>query len=450
MDSPMYRPARTSEERGEEGAERLCTAARGFGSSAETAVAASANRMPEQTLQVLLVEDNPGDAVLFQEMLAEADPDGFSLRRAETLLEALDQIAEHSFDVIALDLNLPDSHGLETFTAMRSYAPRTPVVLLTGNDDDALAVAAVEAGAEDYLVKDNLDAERLAQALRYAVVRHHRADRRDEPPRDRPGGKLVAVLGSRGGVGGTTVACHLAEATARLTGERILLMDLDVESGNVGFLMQTQGPYGLIDAVENVHRLEEAFWRSLVEERESLDVLPSPGLLGQGDLPRAGRFRHLVRFAKNRYAWTVADLGRLTRHTAVAVREADHVAVITTTDLAAMHGTRRLLSAIGELGLPAAAVTIVRNWAGRWREGERIFEDVVKAPVAMSLPSAEKELTEACTQGRLARPESDFGRAVAALASRLTGTAAPEAAARRAGWKSWRLFSRQAELRAGS
>jgi len=406
--------------------------------------------MADQALRVLLVEDNPGDAVLFQEMLAEADPDGFSLRRAETLLEALDQVAEFSFDVIALDLNLPDSHGLETFTAMRSYAPRTPVVLLTGNDDDAMAVAAVEAGAEDYLVKDNLDAERLAQALRYAVVRHHRSGRGDKPPSENAGGgKLIAVVGSRGGTGSTTVACHVAEAAARLHGERVLLMDLDVEGGNVGFLMQAQSPYGLVEAVENVHRLEETFWRSLVDERERLDVLPSPALLGRGELPPAGRFRHLVRFAKNRYAWTVADLGRLTRHTAVVMQEADRVLLVTTSDLAAMHSARRLLGAIGELGVPAAAVTIVRNWAGRWREGERIFEDVVKAQVAASLPSAEKELTEACTQGRLARPESEFGKAVSSLAAQLTGLPVPEPAGRKAGWKSWRLFSRQAEIRAG-
>ncbi|MCP5115839.1 MAG: response regulator/pilus assembly protein, partial [bacterium] len=167
--------------------------------------------------EVLLIEDNPGDAILVQEMLFEVEGAPFHLQHAESLLGGLDKLADFPADVILLDLNLPDSSGLETFTTMKSHAPATPIVLLTGHDSEALALAAVEAGAQDYLSKDKLDADSLARALRYAIIRHQ-SGIEVSPDTDSGGGKTLAVVGAKGGVGATTVACHLAAELRGQTG----------------------------------------------------------------------------------------------------------------------------------------------------------------------------------------------------------------------------------------
>ena len=124
-------------------------------------------------MKVLLVEDNPGDSRLIQEMFAETEADHFDLLCAENLAEALKCLDETSVDVILLDLSLPDSQGLDTFIKINNRVPVTPVVVLSGFDDEAFAVEAVGRGAQDYLTKGKTDSSLLVRSLRYAVERRH-------------------------------------------------------------------------------------------------------------------------------------------------------------------------------------------------------------------------------------------------------------------------------------
>ncbi len=131
-------------------------------------------------LDALLVEDNPGDAQLIQHHLgAPHVPDiagDISLEHVESLTEGLDALDRGSHDVLFLDLGLPESTGLETLESVLETEPRIPIVVLTGLDDRETAVNAIKHGAQDYLPKDNLDADLLAWAVRYAVERHRQEE----------------------------------------------------------------------------------------------------------------------------------------------------------------------------------------------------------------------------------------------------------------------------------
>jgi signal transduction histidine kinase len=120
--------------------------------------------------RVLLVEDNPGDARLIREMLKEASA-RFELTRVERLDEGLKRLGEETFDVMLLDLNLADSQGLDTFVQAHAQAPGVPIVVLTGLADEVLGVKAVQGGAQDYLVKGQVEGNPLARALHYAIER---------------------------------------------------------------------------------------------------------------------------------------------------------------------------------------------------------------------------------------------------------------------------------------
>jgi len=121
--------------------------------------------------KVLLVEDNLGDARLLYEGMEEALPDQFRMTHVRRLSEALEYLWEETCDVVLLDLGLPDSHGLDTLVMTRAQAPGVPIVVLTGFQDEALAVEALKAGAQDYLVKGQVDSKLLGRTLRYAIVR---------------------------------------------------------------------------------------------------------------------------------------------------------------------------------------------------------------------------------------------------------------------------------------
>ena len=122
-------------------------------------------------LRILLVEDNPGDARLLRELLREAPSLRFELMQVDRLSDARRRMEQEGGDVILLDLSLPDAHGLETVTGMLEVAGDAPIIVLTGLDDETTALKAVQAGAQDYLVKGNVDGALLGRAIRYAVER---------------------------------------------------------------------------------------------------------------------------------------------------------------------------------------------------------------------------------------------------------------------------------------
>lgn len=125
----------------------------------------------ELTLNILLVEDNPGDVELIKEMMEQPHIRNSTIIEARNLEQAISKLQEDTFDIILLDLGLPDSAGLMTLTDILQYAKKIPVVVLTGLDDESLAVDAIRKGAEDYLPKNKMDAEVLLRVLRYAIER---------------------------------------------------------------------------------------------------------------------------------------------------------------------------------------------------------------------------------------------------------------------------------------
>ena len=120
---------------------------------------------------VLLIEDNPGDARLIKELLAEEPAAPFRIICVDRLLRGLELLSSENIEVLLLDLSLPDSHGLETFAKAYAHAPKVPIIVLTGNDDHALALLAVKAGAQDYLFKGKLDRELLVRSMQYSIER---------------------------------------------------------------------------------------------------------------------------------------------------------------------------------------------------------------------------------------------------------------------------------------
>ena len=136
--------------------------------------------MVEKRIRILLVEDDPEDVWVMRNFLGDHWDVPFELIQVELLSAAIQRCAEDKFDVILLDLSLPDSHGLETFFAMYAHAGDVPIVVLSGHDDQQSAVKAVQAGAQDYLVKGQVNDHLVVRSIRYAIERgrRHRAEER--------------------------------------------------------------------------------------------------------------------------------------------------------------------------------------------------------------------------------------------------------------------------------
>jgi two-component system cell cycle sensor histidine kinase/response regulator CckA len=127
--------------------------------------------MSDGKVSVLLVEDSASDAELLRETLRETARDSFRVTVVVRLEEALRRLKTSPFDVLLLDLSLPDSEGAETFRAARAGAPHLPIILLTGVDDEAVGAEAMRHGIQDYLVKGRADGLQIVRAIRYAIER---------------------------------------------------------------------------------------------------------------------------------------------------------------------------------------------------------------------------------------------------------------------------------------
>lgn len=127
--------------------------------------------MNSKALRIMMVEDNLGDAMLIGEMLKEANSTRFLLQHNLQLSTAFESLRCRHFDLILLDLGLPDSFGIDTLKKVLANFPSIPVVIMTGLDDEELGFEAVKMGAQDYLIKGQIDSNLLLRTIRYSIER---------------------------------------------------------------------------------------------------------------------------------------------------------------------------------------------------------------------------------------------------------------------------------------
>lgn len=126
-----------------------------------------------ESISILLIEDNPGDARLVKEALSKTSDPAIKLIVADTLNKGLKCIAAENIDVILLDLNLPDSQGIQTFHKVKKFNANRPIIILSILSDKEVIYQAMKEGAQDYLIKGQIENKSLVQAVRYAIWSFH-------------------------------------------------------------------------------------------------------------------------------------------------------------------------------------------------------------------------------------------------------------------------------------
>ena len=226
-----------------------------------------------EPLRILLVEDNPGDADLIVELLSRDVFTRLVIKSASRLSEALAAVASEVFDVVLLDLGLPDSIGMDTLRAMRQQAAKLPIIVFTGNNDEQAGLAAIREGAQDFLVKGEADRNLLSRSIKYAVER-------------RQAENAVKELND-------TLEERIAERTAQLT--------LANETLRVEIAERTRAEQALQQAKETAEAATGAKSQFLANMSHELRT-PMTGILGMLDLvlsdPLAEQQRHYIETAQ--------------------------------------------------------------------------------------------------------------------------------------------------------
>jgi Flp pilus assembly CpaE family ATPase len=373
----------------------------------------------KNVLTVLLIEDSPEYAELVQRWLSPKNDIEFVLNWTDSLGAGLDRLERGGVDAILLDLGLPDSQGLGTFTTAKIRASGVPIIVLSGSDTESLALQMVQQGAQDYIVKSACNCDVLIKTLQYAVGRSSQKAAEDTTSDQ---GNLIGVMGAKGGVGATTFACNLAVELRRQTDQATLLVDLDVNAGLVNFLMSTEAEYSILDAVANLYRLDLSCWDGIVAHGPGgVDIVQSPNLLGV-DNSDVRKIQHVLSPIRSFYPWTVLDLGRMSGLSLSLLDKVRELYLVTTESVPALYEAKRAIGALIEAGIDADRLRIIVNQVSSTQgfsgsELGRLFG----VPVFAKLPGAAQELHDACTQRKLLGAGCDYRLQVARLARKVAG-----------------------------
>lgn len=316
-------------------------------------------------------------------------------------------------EVLLLDLSAVPGELNIAMRQLRYYSPGTKIIALHSSADPKTILSAMRAGVNEFLHPP------LDDSLEAAIERVLMASGAEGGPVTR--GKLIGFLSAKGGCGATTLACHVASELQNLTKKSVLLVDLDLTSGLVGFLMKTPSSYSILDAVKNLSRLDESLWKALlVEQRPSLAVVPAPASYTRWDHPDENHLRQALQFMRTQHDWIVLDLGRSLNSIATAVlEEIDQLFLVSTLEVVALHGLKSIVHGLFEQG---EKLQLVLNRTPKMMDiSTHELEKILGRSLYAALPNDYMALYQSYSSGNLLDSNNRLAQHFAMLASKIAG-----------------------------
>jgi pilus assembly protein CpaE len=344
-----------------------------------------------------------------QELLPGRDVKLRFLHTSELL--ALAQQSAVQPELVILDIR--DSDVLPpTLASLRRQHPRTPVIIIARRMDPTLMLEAMRVGVSEWL-SDPLVASELQAALdRVLSV---------APPTVQ--GKTFAFVGAKGGVGTTTMATNVAAALAKgAPADRVLLLDLHLSYGDAAVFLGAEPRFSVVDALENTHRLDEAFFDTLVVKTKSgVELLASSErAVGGAEIRRTSA---LLQFVASRSRFTILDVPRSEAAALDALEGVSTVVIVANQELATVRNAGRMAAALRQRYGKEHVCVVVTRFDPHAEIGRDDVQRVTGAPVAHVIPSDYRAALSALNRGRplTLDPEQKLGRAFQQLAFELAG-----------------------------
>jgi pilus assembly protein CpaE len=330
------------------------------------------------------------------------------------LLDRLDRMRP---DALLVEISRLRDPLEEVVRRVRSVSADVMLVALHPSAEPETILGAMRAGVNEFLhppLESNL---RRALERKAAERMHHR-------DHNSPGGRTIGFMSAKGGCGATTIACHTAVELGREGNRKVLLADFDVDAGIVGFLMKVKSPYSVLDAINNLHRLDISYWKALVSNGlPGLEIIPAPSALALKQQPKQEQLRHVLGFLRSNYDFAVADLGRSLNRVAVgALEELDEAYLVTTLEVPALHQAKQIVQTLLDSGFGKNRLRLVLN-----RVPKRVdvtpdeLEKMLGLPTFAMLPNDYPELYDCYSEGKLLPRSSNLGQHLARLAAKISG-----------------------------
>ena len=329
----------------------------------------------------------------------------------------LDRLERMRPDVVLIDIS-GWREPLEGLVSSIRNAIGDPMLIAVNTSADAETIlGAMRAGVNEYLNPPFRD------TLRRALDKRSAERSRRSAAGVKSGGKAFGFMSAKGGCGATTIVCHVAAELGRQN-QKVLLADLDLDAGMVGFITKTKAVYSILDAVNNLHRLDISYWKALVSNGiPGVEIVSSPLALASKQQPRDDQTRQVLAFARPHYDWTVVDLGRSLSRTAMsALEEIDEACLVTTLEVPALHQSKQIIQTLIDSGFGKARIRLILNRAPKRLDitaGE--LEKMLGVPIFFMIPNDYPELYETYAEGRMLNRSCELGKQMTRLAMKLAG-----------------------------
>lgn len=324
-------------------------------------------------------------------------------------------------DVVLVDLASNLDAACELIQLAAQAAPSAHIIGIHNSNDSEAVLRSLKLGASDFLYAPFDAAAQLEAAERIRRLKE------PEGPAERELGKVIAFTSSKPGSGASTLAAQTAFTIKKLTGRRVLLLDLDLMGGTIGFYLKLNHVYSMLDAIEHANRLNPAIWNSMIAHSGGIDILPSPDAPVSAEVV-SDRLHAVLQYARMLYDWIVVDLPAVFyRPSLLMLTEADFMYLVSTGELPSLHLARKAITMLNHLGLTKDRYKLLVNRVNK-RDGIGLadLEKIFNSPVDAMFPNDYFSLHRVVTLGQPLGSDCELGRAMEVLARKIAGGAEAE------------------------
>jgi pilus assembly protein CpaE len=327
----------------------------------------------------------------------------------------LDRLERMRPDVILVDISGWKEPLEGLVSSIRAVTGDPMIIALNTSADPSAILSSLRAGINEYLYPP------LREPLRKALERRSAERSRRGGGGTKGAGKAFGFFSAKGGCGATTIICHVAAELGRQN-QKVLLTDLDLDAGMVGFITKTSSVYSILDAITNLHRLDIHYWKALVSNGiPGVEIVASPLALASKMRPTDEQVRHVLAFVKPHYDWTLVDLGRsLSPICMAALEECDEACLVTTLEVPALHQAKQITQTLLDSGFGKHKIKLILN-----RSPKRLditaseLERMLGLPIFFMIPNDYPDLYETYAEGRMLNRTGELGRQISKLALKL-------------------------------
>jgi pilus assembly protein CpaE len=303
--------------------------------------------------------------------------------------------------------------AMEVVGIIEQQAPGVQIVAIGRSCDPAILLDVMRSGIREYLSMPF-----NPQTVYDSLMRVEEAASKN-PPTIEVTDQLFAFLPSKQGVGTSTIALNAAKSISRHPDTSVLLMDMDLTSGIIGFMLKLTNTHSVVDAAENSHNLDESLWPQLVSKVGNMEVLQS-GRLNPDFRIESTQVRHMIEFARRHYKAICVDLsGNLERYSLEIMHEAKQIFLVVTPEIPSLHLAREKFNYLRNLDLGDRVKVLLNRSHKKALITSGQVEDLLGVPVMMSFTNDYQGVHRALQSGRAVEPATDLGKQFTDLAARI-------------------------------